>query len=101
MVKQRINISESLIPNYFAGRFDGDGSIGKGRRKDLRIVYKTRKEAEIDQQLLAKVGIDKTSIYHYQQAGTFALYLWRKHTPKFVRMIQPESLKINGLLITP
>lgn len=100
-VKLRKNISKNLIPNFFAGRFDGDGSVDKSKTKHLRIVYGPRKEAEIDQRLLAKVNITKTSIYHYKQAGTFVLYVWRAQTPRFISMVQSESLKLKGLLITP
>lgn len=100
-VKLRKNISKDLIPNFFAGRFDGDGSIDGSKSKDLRIVYGFRSEAQIDQQLLAKIGIKKTSIYHYKQAGTFVLYVWRAQTSRFVSLTQSESLKLKGLLITP
>src|SRR4030042_3015654 len=46
--------NSKIIKNYFAGRFDGDGSVDKNLRNDCRIVYSKKKEAEIDKNLLKK-----------------------------------------------
>ncbi len=72
-----------MIKAYFAGRFDGDGSVDKDFRKDCRIVYGKLNEAEMDKKLLRRMGIRKTKIYYYKSAKTFCLYISRYETKKF------------------
>lgn len=98
--KERQFLANKYIASFFAGRFDGDGSVSKDKRSDLRIVYKNKHEALIDKRLLAKIGIVKTSVYHYSIAKTYALYVWRSQAEKLVSLIRPESFKIRNLLMT-
>jgi hypothetical protein len=96
------NLKEiKIIKAYFAGRFDGDGSIAGDFRSDCRIVYTRRFEAELDKKLLRKIGITKTTIYHYKSAKTFCLYVSRYEAKKFLRMIFPYSLKLQKLVPAP
>ena len=86
---------------YFSGRFDGDGSIDKGLRKDCRIVYGEKIEARTDQILLRKVGINKVRIYYYKNARTFCLYISRYEVKKFLKNILPYSWKLQELVLAP
>ncbi len=90
-----------IVKAYFAGRFDGDGSIDKNLRNDCRIVYGKREEAEMDQKLLEIIKIDNTKIYHYKSARTFCLYVSRFQSKKFLRNIFPYSVKLQKLVLVP
>ena len=79
------------IKAYFAGRFDGDGSIAKDLRSDCRIVYTDKAEAVKDQRLLRKIGIIKTNVYEYKKARTFCLYIFRNQSKQFVDLIREHS----------
>lgn len=87
----------SIIQAYFAGRFDGDGSVKNDLRTDCRIVYGNQKEARTDQMLLKRIRIQKTRVYHYTSARTFCLYTSRYEAKKFLNMILPYSIKIQKL----
>ena len=96
------NLKENrIIKAYFAGRFDGDGSIDKNLRNDCRIVYGKRKEAEVDQKLLKKIRINNTKIYYYKSANTFCLYISRNEAKKFLESIVHYSLKLQKLVLVP
>lgn len=88
---------DDVLKAYFAGKFDGDGSISKDLRSDCRIVYGNQKEAEIDKNLLNKIGIAKTKIYNYKSAKTFCLYVSRLEAQEFVNKILLYSLKLQKL----
>ncbi len=93
-VRARKNVellSGKNIKSYFAGRFDGDGSIAKDFRSDCRIVYTNKTEAMIDQRLLRKIGIIQTNVYEYKQARTYCLYIFRTQSPEFVDLIREYS----------
>jgi len=101
VVRERI-ISHLNIPAYFAGRFDGDGSISLDQKKDCRIVYTTFQESLSDQKLLQRYDPTiHSSLYHYKDAHTFVLYVWRASTTHFVEVIRQYSSKINHTLIAP
>lgn len=85
------------ITAYFAGRFDGDGSVDKNLRNDLRICYSNRAEAATDEQLLARLGRYKTRLYQYRKARTHILYVSRKSAEQFLRDIAPHSIKVQSL----
>ena len=91
----------NLIKSYFAGRFDGDGCINKNLRKDCRIVYGNKSEAELDQNLLKRIGVIKTKIYYYRTSKTFCLYIYRGEAPRFVKEIYPYSTKLQKLAFVP
>ena len=91
----------NIIKAYFAGRFDGDGSISKNLRSDCRIVYSNKKETEIDQKLLRRININKTSIYYYKGARTFCLYISCYEVDKFLDKILSNSLKLQKLVCIP
>jgi len=101
--KNIINLSAPLIIQaYFAGRFDGDGSISKNLKSDCRIVYSNEKEADIDKTLLGKIGILKTKIYYYKTANTYCLYVSRLEAGRFLEKILPYSVKMQKLTyVTP
>ena len=85
------------IRAYIAGRFDGDGCINKNLKKDCRIVYGYKNEAELDQDLLRRIGITKTNVYYYRTSNTFCLYVSRYDTGKFIRLINLYSTKLQKL----
>ena len=85
------------IMAYFAGRFDGDGSVDKDLRSDLRITYSNRAEAETDQSLLAKLDRYGTRVYHYRGARTYILYVRRASAERFLHDIAPYSVKVQTL----
>ena len=90
-----------IISAYFAGRFDGDGSIDKNLRNDCRIVYGKKEEVEIDKKLLKKIGINKAKIYYYKTARSFCLYISRYQVKDFLERIMPHSLKLQKLVFVP
>ena len=85
-------LTRDAIPAYFAGRFDGDGSVAADNRSDLRIVYSSSDEAKRDASLLARVGI-KPKVYEYRKARTFALYISRFDAEKFLSSIAEYSFR--------
>ena len=90
-----------IISAYLAGRFDGDGSIDKNLRNDCRIVYGRKSEAEIDKELLRRIGINRAKIYYYKSAKTFCLYVSRYEVEKFLDDILPYSAKLQKLVLVP
>lgn len=75
------------VAAYFAGRFDGDGSVNADAKTYCRIAYSTKEEAEIDQKLLAKIGIDISSVYHYRHAQEYCLYVSKNIAQSFIGLI--------------
>ena len=90
-----------IIKAYFAGRYDGDGSVNRDLRSDCRIVYGRKKEAKLDKELLKKIGISRTNIYYYKSANTFCLYIYRDQTSRFLKSILPYSKKLQKLTVVP
>lgn len=84
----------NCLAAYFAGRFDGDGSVGKDLRRDCRIVYGGEEEACIDKALLEKLGFEKAKVYHYKTAHTFCLYISRYETTRFLGIIRAHSVLV-------
>lgn len=91
-------LSTEYILAYFAGRFDGDGSVDKNLRNDLRIVYSNKEEAITDQNLLTKLNCYKTRVYHYKGARTYVLYVCRNDAGQFLHSIAPYSMKVQTFL---
>lgn len=93
-------VSMEFIPAYFAGRFDGDGSVAHDHRSDLRITYGHREEAENDQALLLRIGFFG-KVYQYKKAKTFVLYVGRDQAERFLTTLAPHSSKIDTLFASP
>lgn len=93
--------NKQSIAAYFAGRFDGDGSIDKDLRKDCRIVYSNEQEAELDRRILRRIKIDNAKIYCYKKAKTFCLYISRYQAEEFLKNILPYSVKLQKLASVP
>ena len=94
-------ITKHYILPYFAGRFDGDGSVAKNFYKDCRIVYGNQQEAEEDMKLLRSIGFNKIKIYRYTAAHTFCLYVSRLETNKFLSEIYPYSIRLQKSVFVP
>ncbi len=84
-----------------AGRFDGDGSIGKDFYRDCRIVYGTKKEAEQDLEFLKALDLEKSKVYEYKAAKTFCLYISRLETRTFLSLLYPYSLRLQKSVFVP
>lgn len=96
--QQASKLPRRFILAYFAGRFDGDGSVDKNLRNDLRIVYSNKAEAEVDQRLLQKLDHYQTSVYHYRGARTYVIYVSRYDANQFLHDIAPYSVIVKSLL---
>lgn len=96
--KRVSNLESEFILAYFAGRFDGDGSIDQNLRNDLRISYSNRQEAEVDQQLLCRLRCYRSRIYHYRSARTYVLYVSRYDANQFLHDMVTYSVKAQSLL---
>jgi len=81
---------------YLAGRFDGDGTVGKDMRRDLRISYTTKDEAEADKELLEKLGFKLCKVYYYRTSVAYVLYVSRLEAQKFIENISPYSLRLQN-----
>jgi len=93
--QQVSRLPKHWIMPYFAGRFDGDGSVAANHRNDLRIVYSNYMEARIDLGLLEKYTTLKATIYHYAAAKTYVLYVSRMSAISFIASIKPFSVKLS------
>jgi hypothetical protein len=82
----------SLVAPYIGGRFDGDGSWGT----TPRIAYTTAPEAEKDRELLSRLGVNWTSVLHYERAREYCLYLHKREWEKFIRLVSPYSWKLKS-----
>lgn len=80
-----------LLKAYFAGRFDGDGSISSDFRSDCRIAYSNLKEAQMDCDLLSELNLKLSKVYRYKKAGTYCIYISRLEAYKFIENIRKYS----------
>ena len=94
-------IDKNLILPYIAGRFDGDGSVGKDFYRDCRIVYGTKEETQNDFALVRLIDFQKMKIYEYRTARTFCLYFSRLETNTFLSLIYPYSVKLQKSAFAP
>lgn len=83
---------------YIAGRFDGDGTIGKDLRRDLRISYATLEDAQKDYNVLINIGLKNVKLYRYRTSSTYVLYISRFESEKFVKNCLPYSLRLQKLV---
>lgn len=84
---------------YISGRFDGDGTIGKDLRRDIRISYTTRPEARMDLAIFRKLGFRKTKIYYYRTSNAYVIYVSRFESKKFVEGCYNFSAKLQKLAL--
>ena len=84
-------IPDRLLPAYLAGRFDGDGNLGA----TPRIAYTTEEEARTDQRLLARIGVEHTSVLHYARASEYCIYLHVSSVDLFKERVGPHSWKVS------
>jgi len=94
-------IDQDLIIPYFAGRFDGDGSVAINFYSDCRIVYGNFEEAKHDLEMIKSLGFGGIKIYYYRTARTFCLYISRMETNKFLSFIHPYSIKLQKSVFAP
>lgn len=73
--KEKLLVPKSFVPAYIAGRLDGDGCVDLKHRSGIRIVYGNKTDAKRDVLIFGKENV---SLYKYQTARTWAIYL-RKH----------------------
>lgn len=88
--------SKSIGWAYIAGRFDGDGTSGKDLKRDIRISYTTKQEAEYDKELLFRLGVC-TKIYWYRTSSTHVIYVPRGEAKDFVKNCLSHSAKLQKL----
>lgn len=100
-LEQRLTLKNKELIPYLAGRFDGDGSVAKNLKNDFRITYSNRQQAKLDQKLLIRAGFNQSSIYQYQQAGTYVIYVSTKESTELCQTLKPDSAKLSGKLVTP
>lgn len=91
------DLEVNQIPAYMAGRFDGDGSMNASSIEEFRITYTTSEEAEADQRLLRKLGVEGTRVYRYEHANTYVLYVKKAEVPRLIALLQPHSEKLRDL----
>jgi hypothetical protein len=96
-----LSLDANLIPAYFAGRFDGDGSVGSDFYCDCRIVYGTQSEAERDLRFAEQLGFGKCKIYTYKKVKTFCLYFSRFETQQFLSEIYEYSVRLQKSVFEP
>lgn len=86
--KKKLLIPKNFIPAYLAGRIDGDGCIDLKYRSGIRISYGKKYDAKRDKLIFGKENV---SLYRYQAAGTWVIYL-KKH---FRKQIIPKTKKYS------
>ena len=91
--KLRYLINDDDLYKYFAGRFDGDGSVSKDMRTDCRIAYGSIEDAVEDKKLLERLKY-KPRLYCYKKANTYVIYLKPSEAKSFIRKIKPYSTKL-------
>lgn len=94
-----LNISKKFLPAYFAGRIDGDGHVDLKHRSGVRIAYSNKFDAVRDLNLLKILDEEPASLYRYEKANTWVLYLRKKFLEKVKYQIAKYSLKMK--LIAP
>lgn len=82
--------SKLLLP-YLSGRIDGDGHIDQKYRSGIRIAYSNLEDAVRDQELFGKTNV---SLYHYQSARTYVLYLKSKYRKTLLNNLKDYSVKV-------
>ena len=65
-------------------------------RRDLRISYTTKLEAEADKELLEKLGFRLCKVYYYKTSVAYVLYVSRFEAEKFIEKILLYSLRLQN-----
>ena len=99
--KDLASMESMFVIPYIAGRFDGGGSVGKDIKRDFRITYTTKPEAETDRVLLGKVCPYQIKVYRYRKAKTFVLYCSRIDSLKLAKDLFLYSIKLQRLFDLP
>ena len=86
-----LQIPDRYLLAYLAGRIDGDGSVDTKYRSGIRIAYSSREDALRDQILFGEINV---SLYQYQAARTFVLYLKKNFRDRISKEIKKYSLKL-------
>lgn len=102
MRRELLQMKEDQILPYFAGRFDGDGSVNQDGRTDFRIVYSNAMEAKTDKRLLKKIRPDfRVRVYQYKKARTYCLYVSRYHSKNLIQDLISYSTILQDRFLTP
>ena len=96
--KEKVFLNNEIGWRYITGRFDGDGTIGKDLKRDLRISYTTLEDANMDLNLLANLGLN-AKIYRYKTSHTFVIYVPRSESDLFVKNCLSYSTKLQKLVL--
>ncbi|OGM11356.1 hypothetical protein A2V80_02370 [Candidatus Woesebacteria bacterium RBG_16_39_8b] len=96
-----LKISNKFLPAYFAGRIDGDGHVDSIHRSGVRIAYSNKEDAIRDMDLLKKLDEEPASLYRYEQANTWVIYLRKKFLDKIKPSMARYSLKLSGKINNP
>ena len=96
--KRKIFLNSEIGWAYMAGRFDGDGTIGKDLKRDLRISYTTYDDAKKDYDLLCYLGLNP-KIYRYESSHTFVIYIPRLESKIFVEECSLHSVRLQKLVL--
>ncbi|MGZ4212431.1 MAG: hypothetical protein ACXVQV_04285 [Actinomycetota bacterium] len=89
------DMPEPMVAPYLAGRFDGDGAFGTPRVPGIRIAYTTHEEASVDQLLLSRIGVEKTSLLHYARVNEWCVYIKKPDVSLFEERIERYSWKAS------
>lgn len=86
-----LSIPRRFLPAYLAGRIDGDGCVDTKHRSGIRIAYSSKEDAVRDRLLF---GLTNTSLYRYESAGTYVLYLKKHYREKILLKTKKFSVKL-------
>ncbi|MBI2595080.1 MAG: hypothetical protein HYW38_02390 [Candidatus Colwellbacteria bacterium] len=86
-----LNVPRHYLVAYLAGRIDGDGHIDTKHRTGIRIAYSSREDARRDQLLFGEANV---SLYQYQAARTFVLYLKKSYREQVLSKLKKYSVKL-------
>lgn len=89
----RLNVPNRFIIPYLSGRIDGDGHVDHKHRSGIRIAYGSKFDAERDKNLLLAYRRESVSLYRYERAGTWVIYLKKKFLERILPELRLYSLK--------
>lgn len=89
--KKKLFIPKIYLSAYLAGRIDGDGCIDLKHRSGIRITYGDKDDAMRDVLIFGKKNV---SLYYYQSARTWVIYLRKHFRQKILTEVQKYSDKL-------